>query len=85
VRQRSVEHGLRAAPLPRPSKRVHERKPDGEQEARLLALACAYPPAGKARWPLRPLAERMAALAPVATLSHGTVRRTRETTRSSRT
>src|SRR4051794_19878859 len=40
VRQRFVEEGLEAALLPRPSPRVYTRKLDGEQEAKLVALAC---------------------------------------------
>src|SRR5687767_15740633 len=53
VRERFVEQGLDAALLPRPSKRVYARKLDGRQEAKLIALACSKPPAGKARWTLR--------------------------------
>jgi transposase len=85
VRQRFVEQGLEAALLPKPSKRIYQRKLDGEQEAHLLALACARPPEGKARWSLRLLAERMVALEHVDTLSHETVRQTLKTTSSSRT
>src|SRR5215212_9237738 len=55
------------------------------QGAHLLALACARPPEGKARWSLRLLAERMVALEHVATLSHETVRQTLKKTSSSRT
>lgn len=52
VRQRFVEDGLQAALLRRPSPRVYARKLDGSQEARLIALACSDPPAGKKRWTL---------------------------------
>lgn len=62
VRQRFVEEGLEAALLPRPSPRVYARKLDGEQEAKLVALACSGPPEGKKRRTLRLLAERMAEL-----------------------
>lgn len=55
VRERFVERGLDAALLPKPSKRAYARKLDGHQEARLIALACSKPPAGKARWTLRML------------------------------
>ncbi len=58
VRQRFVEDGLAAAWLRRASPRVHARKLDG-MEARLIALACSDPPAGRKRWTLRLLAERM--------------------------
>src|SRR4051812_37386889 len=56
VRQRFVEEGLEAALLPRPSPRVYTRKLDGEQEAKLVAVACSEPPEGKKRWMLRLLA-----------------------------
>jgi transposase len=76
VRQRFVEDGLEAALLPRPSPRVYARKLDGEQEAKLIALACLGPPGGKQRWTLRLLAERMVELEVVPELSHETVRQT---------
>src|SRR3712207_5443601 len=84
VRQRFVDQGLAAALLPRPSPRLYRRKLDGKQEAHLLALACARPPEGKARWSLRLLAERMVMLEHVDTLSHETVRQTLKKTSSSR-
>jgi len=84
VRQRFVEQGLAAALLPRPSPRLYGRKLDGGQEAHLLALACAAPPEGKARWSLRLLAERMVELEHVATLSHETVRQALKKTRPGR-
>ena len=74
VRERFVEQGLEAALLPRPSRRVYARKLDGRQEARLIALACSEPPAGKARWTLRMLADEMVELEVVESLSHETVR-----------
>ena len=84
VRRRFVEQGLAAALLPKPSPRLYGRKLDGEQEAHLLALACAAPPEGKGRWSLRLLAERMVELEHVATLSHETVRQALKKTRSGR-
>ena len=74
VRERFVEEGLDAALLPRPGKRVYARKLDGRQEARLIALACSKPPAGKRRWTLRMLADEMVELEVVESLSHETVR-----------
>ena len=84
VRQRFVEQGLEAALLPKPSQRIYARKLDGEQEAKLLALACSEVPDGKGRWTLRLLAEQMVELAYVAALSHETVRQTLKKTSSSR-
>ena len=74
VRERFVEQGLEWALLPKPSKRVYARKLDGRQEARLVALACSKPPAGKARWTLRLLADEMVELEVVDSLSYETVR-----------
>lgn len=74
VRERFVEQGLDAALVPKPSKRVYARKLDGRQEAKLIALACSKPPAGKARWTLRLLADEMVELEVVESLSHETVR-----------
>jgi transposase len=85
VRERFVEEGLDAALLPKPSKRAYARKLDGRQEARLIALACSEPPAGKARWTLRMLAEEMVELEVVESLSHETVRQALKKTSSSRT
>jgi hypothetical protein len=48
---------------------------DGEQQARLTALACSKPPAGHACWTLRLLAERLVELQVVDTIAHETVRR----------
>src|SRR4051812_44230273 len=62
VRQRFVGQGPAAALLPRPSPRLYGRELDGEQEARLLAPACARPPDGRARRSPRPPAGRTAGL-----------------------
>jgi len=74
VRQQLVEDGLEA---------VLRRKPratpaiarifDGEKEARLTALACSHPPAGRARWTLRLLAEKVVELGIADHASHSTV------------
>lgn len=85
LRRRFVEEGLAAALSPyRGGKRVYQRKLDGAQEARLIALACSAPPEGRGRWTLRLLASYMVELAHVDRLSHETVRRTLKKTRSSR-
>jgi transposase len=76
VRERFVEQGLQAALVPARSKRIYTRKLDGKQEAKLIAVACSKPPAGKKRWTLRLLAEQMVELEVVEELSHETVRQT---------
>jgi transposase len=76
VRKQYFEEGLEAALNRRPPNREYHRKLDGEQEARLVALACSEPPKGQARWSLRLLADRMVELEVVEEISYQTVRRT---------
>jgi transposase len=86
VRKQYFEEGLEAALNRRPPKREYHRKLDGEQEARLVALACSQPPEGHARWSLRMLADRLVELEIVEEdISHQTVRRTLKKTNLSPT
>ncbi len=82
IRQRFVDEGLEAAlcrkPQDRPSR---QRLLDGKAEARLVAVACSQPPAGRERWTLRLLADRLVELEIVETVSHETVRQTLKKTR----
>ena len=47
----------------------------GEVEARLIALACSAPPAGRARWSLRLLERHVALAADLPDLDHTTIGR----------
>ena len=86
VRKQSVEQGLQAALNRRPPTREYVRKLDGVQEAHLIALACAKPPTGQARWSLRLLADKLVELEIVEeAVSYQKVRRILKKTRSSRT
>lgn len=85
IRQQYVEQGLAAALNRRAPRRVYRRKLDGEQEARLIALACSTPPEGQARWTLRLLADQLVELEVVEDISYQTVRRTLKKTTSSPT
>jgi DNA-binding transcriptional ArsR family regulator len=86
VRKRYFEEGLEAALNRRPPNREYRRKLDGEQEARLIALACSESPEGQARWSLRLLADKLVELEIVEEeISYQTVRRTLKKTPSSRT
>ena len=86
VRKQYVEQGLEAALNRRPPTREYVRKLDGVQEAHLIALACAKPPSGQARWSLRLLADKLVELEIVEDgVSYQTVRRILKKTRSSRT
>ena len=76
VRKQYFEEGMEAALNRRAPNRNYHRKLDGEQEARLIALACSEPPEGQARWSLRLLADRMVELEVVEEISYQSVRRT---------
>jgi len=74
LKKRFVEEGLSAA-IDR-KKRVkppREIQFGGEFEAHLLALACSEAPAGRSRWTIRLLAEKMVELEIVPTVSPMTV------------
>ena len=64
--------------------RVAEAVEVSAQEARLVAIACTEPPAGRARWSLRLLSKRLVELEVVAGISPETVRATLKKTSSSR-
>lgn len=80
VRQQFVAEGLEAALDRRAPRREYVRKLDGAQEAHLVALTCGTPPAGRARWSLRLLADELVRLEVVDTISHETVRQTLQQT-----
>jgi len=52
-----------------------EPKVTGEVEARLIALACSAPPAGRARWSLRLLEKHVALTDDIPDLDHSTIGR----------
>lgn len=85
VRQAYATAGLDAALTHKAPDREYDRRLDGAQEARLIALACSTPPAGYKRWSLRLLATRLVALEYVEAVSHETVRQVLKQTSSSRT
>src|SRR5580658_7697456 len=57
---------------------------DGAADARLIALACSKPPAGRARWTLQLLEEAVVELKIVKRASDNTIGRTLKKTLSSR-
>lgn len=76
VRQAWATHGTAAAiTRKRPAVRT-PRRLDGSGEARLIAVACSAPPAGRARWTLRLLADRLIELEVVTGIAPNTVRAT---------
>ena len=82
VRRRWVRGGLGDALHRRPTG-PRPRKLDGAQEARVIALACSAPPAGRERWSLRLLAERLVELEVVDGIAPNTVRTVLKKTSSS--
>lgn len=81
-RKQAVEEGPLSL-LKRKTPDPRALKLDGEAEAQLIKLACSEPPAGRDRWCLRLLADRMVELEVVDSLSHETVRRSLKKTISS--
>ena len=77
IRQRLVTDGFEIAlngkkrELPPRQKRL-----DGEQEAKVIALRLGEPPKGFANWSLRLLAEQVVELGIVDSVSHETLRKT---------
>lgn len=75
VRKRFVLESLEAA-LSEQQRPGKPRLLDGRQEAHVIALACSDPPAGRARWTLQLLADRLVELDIVESICDETVRRT---------
>jgi transposase len=84
VRQRYVEEGLESALTRQRSSAPRRRKLDGEQEARLIMLACSEPEEGLERWTLQMLAEKLVELQVVESITRETVRQVLKKTNSSR-
>lgn len=81
VRRQFATEGLATTLARKRPDRVYERTLDGDQEARLIALACSATPEGAARWSLRLLADELVRLEVVETISHETIRQTLKKTR----
>jgi hypothetical protein len=86
VRQRFVEQGLEAA-LERKEQHVLSRKRiiDGDNEARLISIACSSPPKGCAKWTMQMLADELVVLKAVDSISGQTVWRALKKTNLNRT
>jgi hypothetical protein len=76
LRRQLVLEGFHAALSRRTSTQPRRRKLDGEQEARLIAVACSAPPAGRAKWTLQLLADKLVELKIVDSISNDCVRKT---------
>jgi hypothetical protein len=84
LRRQLVLEGLQAALSRRTSTQPRRRKLDGDQEARLVAVACSAPPAGRAKWTLQLLADQLVALKVVDSISRDCVRKTLKKTTCNR-
>lgn len=82
IRRRFAERGLEGCVKRKKPDREYERKLDGDQEARLVQLACSEAPDGRSQWSLRLLADRLVQLDIVDSISYETVRQTLRTERS---
>ncbi len=77
LRQRLVIEGFDTALCGRKRlKPSREKRLNGEQEAKVIALRLGEPPTGFANWTLRLLAEHVVELEIVDSISHETVRQT---------
>jgi transposase len=77
IRERFVTLGFELTLNPDPRlKPPREKRLDGEQEAKVIALRLGSPPPGFSNWTLRLLAKQVVALEIVESISYETVRRT---------
>lgn len=75
TKKKFIEEGFEQVLERRATTREYERKADGDFEAHLVALCCNEPPAGRAKWSLRLLADKAVELKYAESISHETVRR----------
>jgi hypothetical protein len=84
TRRLLVVEGFEAVLARKPSLNRQYRKLDGAQEAELVKLACSKPPAGRVRWTLQLLADRLVERKVIAAVGREAVRTTLKKTVSSR-
>src|SRR5262249_49793371 len=84
VRQQFAAEGLDLTLHKKRAAGRQYRKLDGQQEARLIALACSPAPPGRARWTMKLLADRLVELEVVESIDPATVWRTLKKTPSNR-
>jgi hypothetical protein len=75
LKARFVEDGMDAALGRKPRSGQRDITFDGAFDARVTALACSAPPAGRARWTVRLLADKLVELQIVPSVSVMTVQR----------
>ena len=84
VRKRCIERGV-AACLERKASEItsRPRKLDGAAEAQLVQVACSEPPAGRSRWTLTLLGDKLVELKVFDSVSKSTIQRALKKTRPS--
>ena len=84
VRKRCIERGVEAC-LERKASEItsRPRKLDGAAEAQLVQIACSEPPAGRSRWTLTLLGDRLVELKVFDSVSKSTIQRALKKTRPS--
>lgn len=85
LKARFVEEGIEAALERKPSPKPPPRTFDGAFDARLTALACSPAPAGRSRWTVRLLAEKVVELKIVPQVSTMSIQRSLKKTNLSLT
>lgn len=70
VKKRFIEEGLEVCLERLPTRRIYEKKIDGDMEAKIVTLCCSEPPKGYARWSLRLLADKMVELNYIDSISY---------------
>lgn len=83
LKARFVEEGIEAALERKPSTKAPQITFDGAFDARLTALACSPAPAGRTRWTVRLLAEKIVELKIAPKVSAMSVQRSLKKTGSS--
>ncbi len=84
VKRRYLAEGLQAALFDK-ARSGRPIEISGSQRASITALACSTPPAGRARWTLRLLADKAVELGYCESLSHTAARKILKKTNCSRT
>jgi transposase len=85
TRKKFVEEGFEASlKNPKRTKPPHNLKLDGETEAQILTLACSEAPAGRSRWTLRMIADKMVEFELIDKISKSTIGNALKKTKSSR-
>lgn len=72
-RKKCIDGGIDLALERAASRRIYEKKTDGDAEAGLVTLCCSSPPEGRAKWTVRLLAEEMVELQYIESISHVSV------------